>query len=166
MCRSLLSRTQEIWLLGPSVEAVWSLLHLSKSEQDVNTFRSRRVADWESFRRAASTTNSIWPKRLVLVADVSVLSHETIFQIRHLKEQNPLFSPVIYFDQPDLGKFIHTFNSDLAGYCAAIDTKEEIGRLLGAICAGKHYYSPGFCQMVEDFGFPIARGDEGECIKN
>ncbi|KAB7726451.1 hypothetical protein F5984_24330 [Rudanella paleaurantiibacter] len=164
MCNNLFTRTQDVWLFGNSANSIWP--SLSTPDQGDSAWRPRQVMDWETFWRRASKVNCILPKRLVLLADASALSHEIIFQIQQYRAQNALFSPVIHFDKPDLCKFIHTFNSDLAGYCAATDTNEEMGRLLRAVCAGKHYYSPGFCQMVEDLGFPIARGDDDEYIKN
>ncbi|MGF7218776.1 hypothetical protein GGR92_004955 [Spirosoma lacussanchae] len=166
MCSNLFTRTQDAWLVGPSISAVWPAIPLTKSDQNISAWRFRQVADWETFRRNAGKTGCILPKRLVLLADVSVLTHDTIFQIRQYREQNPLFAPVVYFDQPDLGKFIHTFNSDLAGYSSATDSEEEMVRLLRAVFAGKHYYTPGFCRLVEDLGFPIAKGDEDKYIKN
>ncbi len=72
-----------------------------------------------------------------------------------MREKYTWFIPVVYFDQPDLGKVIHTFNADLAGYCAASDGFDEINLTMNNVSEGKPYYSTGFCTLLEEYGFKI-----------
>jgi hypothetical protein len=164
MCTFFSTRPQEIWLLGSSIESAYTPTSTASLIHDNNDvpLRVRRVMDWGLFKQEALPTAWLCTKRIVVLIDSSSLSHDIIAEMRYIRERNELFLPIIFFDQPDLGKLIHTFNSDLAGYCTAADSAIELRHAVRVISQGRNYYSQGFCQMLESYGFPIKQLDGDE----
>lgn len=159
MCILLSTRATQIWLVGPSIGQVWSEPSLPETTESDNTKprQFQRLPDWASFRRSVSVHSGLCRKQVVVLFDVSLLTHEQIAEIRSLRINHPHFAPVIYFDQPHLGKVIHTFNSDLAGYCTYADQLDELTAMIHKVNEGKLHYSTGFCALLEGYGFPIQR---------
>ena len=157
MCTLFSTQTTDFWLLGTTIQqiAAEQLQVVDKHSQDALPADLQHVSDWTTFRQSVLSKRFSCRKRLVLVCDSSTLSHEDIMGMRLMREKYSWFVPVIYFDQPDLGKFIHTFNADLAGYCTAIDTAEELTTMLHNVSAGKLHYSTGFRTLLQEYGFPI-----------
>jgi hypothetical protein len=157
MCTFFSTRPQEIWLLGSSIESAYTPTSTASLIHDNNDvpLRVRRVMDWGLFKQEALPTAWLYTRRIVVFIDSSSLSHDIIAEIRRIRERNPMFTPIIFFDQPDLGKLIHTFNSDLAGYCTAADPEVELRHAVRVVSQGRNYYSQGFCRMLESYGFPI-----------
>jgi len=147
----------QIWLLGPSIGALWSdQLGLADSGSVEQKLPSLLSADsWVSFQQLLSTRFEVCRSRVLLIADASTLTHQDIFGISRMREQYHWFVPAIYFDKPDLGKVIHAFDSDLAGYFAWSDSPSEIATLMQHLAQGKLSYSMGFCNLLRSYGFPI-----------
>jgi hypothetical protein len=159
MCTLFSLRVQDVWLLGPEIGQIWSSSTLPPSPLKAvyPALHIHRVADWKSFSLRAFNQQGLCPKPVILVADVTALSHKDIHEIRQCQTQNPLFSPIIFFDQPDFAKTLHTFKGDLAGYCMALDTEAELRHTVRVVSEGRKYYSQGFSWMLEDFGFPVGK---------
>lgn len=151
------TQVNEIWLLGSSIIQVWTeqLFPLTAYENTADGMLFSDVLDWKAFQKMAQADHEIGHKRMLLFCDTSALTHRDIIQMQQMRKANSNFAPVIYFDSPDLGKLIQTFDSDLAGYCTHTDSVDELCKLIRAVRAGKLYYSAGFCTELSDFGFPI-----------
>ena len=157
MCTLFSTQTNDFWLLGTTIQqiAAEQFQAVDKHSSDAIPANFQRISDWPAFRQDILSKRFSCRERLVLVCDSSALSHEDIIGMRLMREKYSWFVPVIYFDQPDLGKVIHTFNADLAGYCTAIDTADELTTTLHSVNAGKLYYSTGFRTLLQEYGFPI-----------
>ncbi|MBO0931885.1 hypothetical protein [Fibrella aquatilis] len=157
MCTIFSTQTTDFWLLGTTIQqvAIEQLQGIDGHSLDTVPANFQCVNDWKAFRQEVLSKRFSCRKRVVLVCDSSVLSHEDIISIRLLREKHSWFIPVIYFDRPDLGKVIHTFNADLAGYCTATDTVDELRAMLQNVKAGKLYYSTGFRTLLQEYGFII-----------
>lgn len=159
MCTLFTLQMRDVWLLGPAIGQVWSSSTLPPLPLRVDhpALHIHRIEDWKSFFQKAFTPEGLCLKPLILVADATALSHKDIHDIRQCQTQNPLFAPIIFFDQPDFAKTLHTFKCDLAGYCMALDTEAELIHTVHVVGQGKKYYSSGFSWMLEDFGFPVGQ---------
>ena len=157
MCTLFSTQTNDFWLLGTTIQqvAVEQLQVVDRHSPDALPTDFQYVNDWKTFRQSVLSKRFSCRKRLVLVCDSSALSHEDIIGMRLMREKYSWFLPVIYFDRPDLGKVIHTFNADLAGYCTVTDTADELTAMLHSVSAGKLYYSTGFRTLLQEYGFPI-----------
>lgn len=157
MCTLFLTQTTNFWLLGTTIQHVTTkqLQGVDVHSSDALPANFQRVSDWATFRQDVVSKRISCRKRIVLVCDSSALSHEDIISIRILREKHDWFLPVIYFDRPDLGRVIHTFDADLAGYCTATDTVDEQRAMLHEVGSGKLYFSTGFCTLLQEYGFLI-----------
>ena len=157
MCTIFSTQTNDLWLLGTTIQQVAAeqLQGIAKPGPDALPANFQRVSNWKAFRQDVVSKRFSCRKRLVLVCDISVLSHDDIIGIRLFREKHGWFMPVIYVDQPDLGKVIHTFNADLAGYCTATDTVDDLTMMLHSVRTGKLYYSTGFRALLQEYGFVI-----------
>ncbi|RYF47959.1 MAG: hypothetical protein EOO39_47640 [Cytophagaceae bacterium] len=157
MCTIFSTQTNDFWLLGTTIQqlAAEQLQVVRRHSSDALPANFQRVSDWSAFRQDVLSKRFSCRKRLVLVCDSSALSHEDIIGMRLMREKHSWFVPVIYFDQPDLGKVIHTFNADLVGYCTVVDAAAELTAMLHNVSAGKLYYSTGFRTLLQEYGFPI-----------
>ena len=151
------TQVNEIWLLGASIIQVWTeqLFPSTAYKNTADGVLFGDVFNWKAFQKIAQAEPEISRKRTLLFCDGGALTHRDIIQMQHMRKSNPHFAPVIYFDSLDLGKLIHTFDSDLAGYCTYTDSVDELHRLIRTVKAGKLYYSAGFCNELSEFGFPI-----------
>ncbi len=155
MCALLTTEPIDIWLLGPSVqqavtEQFQGMVTNCQQPESANFFN---VCDWATFRQEILVRQPIGQKRIALLCDISALSYEDIFGIINLREKHAFFIPVIFYDQPHLGKFIHTFDADFSCYCTATDAGHELLTMLHSIKTGKSYYSTGFCTLLDEYGF-------------
>lgn len=151
------TQKNEIWLLGSSIIQVWTeqLFPSTAYENTADGIPFDDVLNWRAFLEIDQVGLENGQKQALLFCDASALTHRDIIQMQYLRKVNPHFAPVIYFDSPDLSKLIHTFDSDLAGYCTYTDSVDELHMLIRTLLAGKLYYSAGFCTELGEFGFPI-----------
>lgn len=163
MCTLFSISSKEIWFVGPSIQQ-------RQIEISPTTLTEKRAgclikiaADWPAFRQAATLRSTLCRSRLIVLFDSSQLSHEELIEIRIMREKHSWFAPIVYFDQPDLGKVIHAFNADLAGYCASADTIVDLMTIVQAVNGGKLSYTKGFCDLLRKYGFPVVENSQ---IKN
>lgn len=157
MCTFVSARSAQIWLVGPSISSVYfDQISVDHEHTVEKVLPEVKIApDWNVFLRTAPLKPALCRSRLVVVADISVLTHRDIAQLRSLRERYNWLSAAVFFDKPDLGKVIHAFNSDLAAYGAIDDNVEEIRKMIELITAGSTFYTTGFCNLLRHYGFPI-----------
>lgn len=152
----------QIWLLGSSINTFLPDLTFSvgPDPNDIKPNRLYSASSWQSFQGTVTVQSRFRRSRIVLISAVSVLSHGDIAQMRQMQEQYSWFIPVLYFDTPDLDKVIHAFDSDFTGYATYGDCLSELNLLVQRAAVGKLYYSTGFCNLLNSYGFSI---DETNC---
>jgi len=157
MCTLFSLHGAEVWSLGSSISNNCSeqTLQVINHQRNDKLTQPQQIGDWKKFKTTLVAKARSCQKRVILICDISKLDHATIADMRRFRERHAWFAPVVYFDQPDLGKVIHTFDSNLAGYYTHTDTAGELTGLLRSVSEGKLYYSRGFCTMLRHYGFPV-----------